>query len=78
MLLSETKAKGMTTSLLKHNENDSFMLSCHLYGPNTFSQRVNSNLSSFINFLLCRLDINMFLVLSIFIIITFTGHFIFE
>ena len=32
MILSETKAKGMTISFLKRVENDLSMLSCHLYG----------------------------------------------
>ena len=32
MILSETKAKGMTISFLNRVENDLSMLSCHLYG----------------------------------------------
>ena len=32
MILSETKAKGMKISFLKHYENDLSILSCHLYG----------------------------------------------
>ena len=82
MILSETKAKGMTISFLKRVENDLSMLSCHLHGHLTPFHSLfiaNQNLSysspnllSFIHFLFCLLDIIISFILSVFIIIPFS------
>ena len=83
MILSKTKAKGMTISFLKRVENDLSMLSCHLYGHLTpfhslliANQNYHTQLPIIIHFLFCLLDINISFVLSIFIIIPLSYHFL--
>ena len=84
MLLSETKAKGMMISLLKHVENDfPKKFSCHIYRHLTLfhslliaNQNCHKQLPNFIfhTFSFCLVDINISVVLSLFIIIPFSRH----
>ena len=86
MILSETKAKGMTISFLQRVENYLSMSSCLLYGRLTpfhslliiianqnYRTQLQTYYLSYI-FLVCLLGINISFVLSISIVIQFSRH----